>query len=764
MLETKLRKMLYVIAFVYLLILLAITPVAIWGYSYANRILDGFSNAKALSTIFERNSFLYEENGDLLCEIHGEINRTPIPLNQVPLLVQKAFVAIEDERFYKHRGVDLKALLRLAVNYCKRGRITEGASTITQQVMKLYFLSPEQTIQRKAREAVLALEFERRFSKSDILEFYLNRVYFGEGAYGIQSASKVYFNKDAGELTLAEGALLAALLQSPSVTDPYINPEAAKRRRDVVLEKMYEQEYIHSIQKIEAQLTPIELDNTAILENYDSYFIDYVMDEAITAVGNDKIFKGGLKIYTTLEPEIQSKAEQICARNELFPGEQVEAAVVMVENGTGAIKALVGGRQYVVNRGFNRATQLARQPGSAFKPIAVYAPAFEQGYVPESVIQDSPFRVGNYEPRNSGGGFYGSISIRTAVQWSRNVAAVRLLNQIGVDAGFEMAKKLGFELVEDDRCLPLALGGLTNGVSPLQMAAAYATFPNHGIYIKPYAIKRIEDAQGQVLYQRPVGTMVMKASTADFMTDVLRAAVNSGTGTRANIRGTQVAGKTGTTELPDTPEFRGLSGNKDAWFVGFTDKYTAAVWMGYDEKNMDRQHYLTSYGGNQPAELFRLVMANAMNLDSGPAGGYGLQPQLAAADQQDEDEADEQDEENGSEKTGAKGAAGVNSAIGTTGLPSKQEGQDKQNGQSGQNGLEGQGDSTKQVITPGMSEEKKSDKTGTPVKQQNTPENKNNPVENTASEKEIKTEPAQSTTQKLNEKPETANKSLVPNP
>lgn len=620
------RKIANICAISVVVLMLITIPFFIWGYLYAQKTLVGFSTARALSTTFDHNSFLYEENGDLIAEIHGEINRAPVPLSQVPYVTQQAFIAIEDERFYRHRGIDIKAILRAAVSYYKNGGITEGASTITQQVIKMYFLSPEQKLQRKIKEAVLALEFERRFSKEEILELYLNRVYFGAGAYGIQSASKVYFNKNSPELTLAEGALLAALVQSPSVTDPYLNPESAQRRRDVVLDKMGAQGYISNFQLVEAQQKPIELDDTVKIENYHSFFIDYVMDQAVEVIGNDMLFKGGLKIYTTLEPEIQAKVEQVCARTNLFPSELVEVGFAMLENGTGAVKALVGGRQYTVNRGFNRATQLARQPGSAFKPIAVYAPAFELGYTPTSTIADTPFKVGNYEPRNSGGGFYGQITIRTAVQWSRNVAAVRLLNQIGVDKGFEMAKRLGFELVEDDRFLPLALGGLTNGVSPLQMAAAYATFANQGVYIEPYVIKRIEDVQGQVLYRHPQGSTVMKVSTADFVADVLRTAVDSGTGTRAKIRGVQVAGKTGTTELPKTAEFSGLNGNKDAWFVGFTEQYTAAVWIGYDEKDMNRKNYLTSYGGNQPAEIFRLAMANVLNMDDRQVGGYVAQP------------------------------------------------------------------------------------------------------------------------------------------
>ena len=623
--KKRLNRLAKIFLYSIILIFIALTPVVIYGYSYANGVLDGFSVQRAFTSSYDANSFIYEDNGELLFEVHGEINRTPVPIKNMPLHVQRAFVAIEDERYYKHRGVDLKAIIRAAVGYYRSGEITQGGSTITQQVVRIYFLSPEQTMQRKVREAVLAVEFERRFSKDEILELYLNRVYFGEGAYGIQSASKVYFNKNSEDLSLDEGALLAALVQAPSHFNPYYNDEGVMWRRNVVLDKMNEQGYISSRQRVDARDKPIVLDSAASMGNYHSFFIDYVIDEAMEIVSSESFFRGGLRIYTTFEPEIQAKVEEVCNRNELFPSELMEVAVAMVENGTGEIKALVGGRQYVVVRGLNRATQLTRQPGSAFKPIAVYVPAFELGYSPNSVIQDTPFKQAGYEPKNSGGGFYGSVSIRTAVQWSRNVAAVRLLNQIGINEGFEMCQKLGFDLVEDDRCLPLALGGLTNGVTPLQMAGAYTTFANEGVYIKPYAIKRIEDAQGEVIYEHPQGVMVMKATSAAYTTDVLRAVVNSGTGTRARLKGIPVAGKTGTTELPNTPEYRGINGNKDAWFVGYTEEYTMAVWLGFDEVNMSRRNYLTSYGGNQPAEIFRLAMASVYGIDGGRASAIYTQ-------------------------------------------------------------------------------------------------------------------------------------------
>jgi 1A family penicillin-binding protein len=622
--------------------------ILIWGYFYANSIFSALSGISPVAAQFDQTSFIYGNNGTLLKVIHGEINRIPVPVEEIPKHVQQAFVAIEDERFYKHHGVDLKAIIRALYNYCKEGRITEGASTITQQTMKLYFLTPEQSLWRKIKEAVLAIEFERRYAKDIALELYLNRAYFGEGAYGIQAAAKVYFNKKSSQLTVAEGALLAALIQAPSSYDPYINPAFATQRRNIVIDKMIAQGFITTEQGDQALIAPLHLNDGRAMESNDSYFTDYIIDEAISAVGEEKVLKGGLKIYSTMDPEMQNKAEKVFEQSALFPSTKVEAAVALLENGTGEIKALVGGRKYVARHGFNRATQLARQPGSAFKPVAVYVPAFEAGYGPDSMVSDTPLKVGNYEPKNSDGSFYGQISIRTAVQWSRNVAAVRLLNRIGVDKGYEMADKLGFNLTDDDRCLPLALGGLTRGVSPLQMAGAYAAFANQGVYIKPHAIKYIEDPEGEIIYSHPEGTAVMKASTANAIRDVLRTAVESGTGYRARIRGAEVAGKTGTTELPDTPVFKGLSGNKDAWFVGFTPRYTAAVWMGYDEKDMDRYHYLTSYGGNQPADIFRTIMAGAMGLSAAPVVRH--QDALAQEDEQKQEDLNKQGDTQGKEK------------------------------------------------------------------------------------------------------------------
>lgn len=576
------------------------------AFTYAFWVLGKPTDARAVA----RNSFIYDAQGNVLYELHGEINRVPVGLEQIPVHVRQAFIAIEDERFYQHPGVDLKAIFRALVGNITARRIAQGGSTITQQVIKTYYLTPERTFSRKIKEIFLAINFERTHSKDEILEMYLNRIYLGEGAYGVQAAARAYFNKDVGELTLAQGALLAGLTQAPSLYDPYVNPDLALERRNTVLAKMLEQGMIEQEQYQQAIAEPVKLQRPEKKQQSQKYafFIDQVISEAIARLkdmgGDDLVFNGGLKIKTAFEPALQDAADEAFARAG-FDDDKMQGALVLVDNRTGAIKAVIGGRQHEARLGFNRATNLRRQPGSTFKPLAVYGPAFEMGYVPSSIVKDIPQRYGDgYSPKNADGGYYGDIPISVAVQWSRNAAAVWLLNEIGVEKGMEFARRLGIDLVPEDAHLPLALGGLTRGVSPLQMAGAYAAFANGGLYCEPHAIEQIIDDQGNIIYQAPVPRRVMQQSTAEKMTDVLQNAVRAGTGRRAYVPGVPVAGKTGTTELPKTATFRGLSGNKDAWFVGYTDRYTCAVWVGYDEKDMDRSHYLRFYGGGLPASIF----------------------------------------------------------------------------------------------------------------------------------------------------------------
>ncbi len=575
-----------------------------------------------------QTTFVYDIEGNEITKLHAGENRTPInSLNEVPEHLQNAFLSIEDARFYDHWGIDFRALARAVVANIRGGFGSQGASTITQQLVRNAMLTHDKEIERKVKEIILAIQVERKYTKKEIFTHYLNWVYFGHGAYGIIAAADTYFGKELSELTLAESATLAGLVQRPNALSPYRNPDESKRRRSLVLNNMVRYNYITQAEADAARAEELTLPGLRPSAHPFPYFVDYVVDQAEQLLDEHGIPRGllrtgGLRVYTTMDRQVQRAAEAAFANSSNFPAprpnetKQVEGAMAIVNHRTGEIKALVGGRDHVTERGLNRATQGLRQPGSAFKPIASYGPALELGYGPGSVLDDVPveFRFGNqvYAPRNLGDQYRGLVTMREALRRSFNVTAVDLLNTIGVNQGFEFSIRLGIPLTEQDRVLGMALGGLTRGVSPLDMATAYGAFANKGVLVENHAIRKITDQNGKVLVEvNPSKRVVMSEETAFLMTDMLRTAVDSGTGTRARIPNRPVAGKTGTTQLPNIPEFRGVSGNRDAWFAGYTPEYSAAVWVGYDRT--DRNHYLFQvYGGNHPAMLFRAAMEEAL--------------------------------------------------------------------------------------------------------------------------------------------------------
>jgi len=562
------------------------------------------------------NTTLYDSRGGVLAVLHAEKNRIPIPFEQIPDNLKKAFLAVEDIRFYDHRGFDIRAIARAAwVNY-RSGGVEEGASTITQQLVRDSFLTRERAMNRKVKEIIIASELEKRFPKNEIFNHYLNRIYLGHGAYGVQAAARVYFGKNVQQLTLGESAMLAGLPRNPRYYSPYLNKERALERRNMVLHQMTK---YGLITPEEGRLARQEDLHLAGLDNQKSYpfpyFVDYVLEQAVRKykLTDEQLYRGGLKIYTTLDPAAQAAAEKVFNRPEVFPpsppDQMVQAAVAVVDHRTGQVRALVGGRGYQTKRGFNRATQLVRQPGSTMKPLAAYGPALEKGLKPSLILDDAPVAFGKYKPKNSDGHYRGPISMETALKESVNVYAVKLLKLTGVDRGFEFVKSLGIPLTEQDRGLALALGGLNKGVSPLQMAVAYGSFANGGIYREPVVITRITEFNGiELKGPAPVTRQVMSQATAETMTGLLQEVIRSGTGTEAQLGQWPVAGKTGTVQLPDLPQFKGLEGNKDAWFVGYTPELTAAVWLGYD--HTDPGHYLHGvYGGTYPARIWREVMS-----------------------------------------------------------------------------------------------------------------------------------------------------------
>ena len=554
-------------------------------------------------------TILYDRDGRLITRIGAE-NRESVPLKSIPPVVRDAFIAIEDVRFYEHPGVDLRAIARAAWNNLRGGRVVEGGSTITQQLVKNSFLKPERTWQRKIQEVVLALVVERRFTKDEILEMYLNRIYLGEGAYGVQAAAQVYFGKNVSDLNLPEAALLAGLTKAPSLYSPFRNPEGALERRNLVLDNMLKYNLITAAQHRTARATPLRLNPDPRARNRYPYpyFVDYVTEELIARYGETAVFRGGLKVYTTLDPKLQQAAEEVLADARYFPKSerdannlvQPQAAVAAVEPNTGYIRALVGGREHTHKRSFNRATMPpGRPPGSAFKPIIDYGPAIEfLGKAPASVVDDIPTTFGNYAPRNYDGRYRGLITYREALTYSVNVAAVKVLQEVGLPQAIQFAGRLGFTAFDPARDgLSLALGGMTYGVTPLQMAAAYAAFAANGIYAAPMAVTKVERPDGTYDEFRPTRTRAMKPTTAYLITSMLQSVVERGTGTRAALD-RPVAGKTGTSDE-----------GRDAWFVGYTPDLAAAVWLGYDQP---RPMPLV-YGGSYAAPIWKAIMTRALS-------------------------------------------------------------------------------------------------------------------------------------------------------
>jgi penicillin-binding protein 1A len=537
-----------------------------------------------------QSSTIYDLHNKKVTDIAGEEYRKTISLDQVPKKVQNAFLAVEDARFWDHPGIDFKRVAGAVVANIKEGFGAEGASTITQQLVKMSFLSPEKTLERKVQEAYLALQVERKYTKEEILEMYLNKVYFGEGAYGIETAAEVYFGKSAKDLALSEAALLAGLPQRPSGYNPFEHPELAETRRNTVLSLMQEHGYISEAEKKEAQSIPVKkmLKKKERKTAYTS-FTDHVIEELKEKGIDEKdLFTQGLKIYTTLDPKAQRFTEKVLTTNDYiaYPDDQFKAGVVLLDTQTGEIRAIGGSRNTEkkdVQRGFNYATQIKRQPGSTAKPILAYGPAIENlKWSTYQQIKDEQIVLNGKVFKNHDNRFHGNISMRTALQWSYNIPAIKAMMEAGLEEARQFAGRLGIKL--DEVYPAYAIGGFKEGVSPLQMAGAYAAFGNEGIFNKPHSVRKIVYSNGKEKNLQPKPVRAMSDYTAYMITDMLKTAVTEGTGMMANIPGLPLAGKTGTNELPDHIYGYGVT---DAWFTGYTTRYTASVWTGYDKISQD---------------------------------------------------------------------------------------------------------------------------------------------------------------------------------
>lgn len=549
-----------------------------------------------------QNSKVFAADGTLLTELHGDQNRELIALERIPEALRKAVIAVEDSDFYKHKGINWKSIVRALWANVVRGTVVQGGSTITQQYVKNAYVGPKRTLLRKAEEANLAYQLEKKYSKDKILELYLNDIYFGQGCYGIYTAAKKYFGKSPPELTLAECAMLAGIIKSPSLYDPYKVPQAVMERRNLVLRKMNEQGYIKRAEAGAAMREPMVLmpPNKVYVPPAAPYFCDYITQFVRKTYGDQRAFRGGLRIYTTIDLRLQGMAERVLLR-ELKPDRGPDAAIACIDPKTGYIKAMVGGKNFYLSQ-FNVAAKGGRQPGSAFK-VFVLARALTDGVSTEQSYDASSPRIiplpdgQKWTVRNCDGQGSGHTSIKSATIHSINVVFAQLIMDVGPPRVADMAKQMGI-MSQVDVNPAIALGGLSVGVTPLEMASAYGTLANNGLHAVPRSIYKVTDSEGNVITEnKPETQSILDPKVVATMNDILQQVVSSGTGRGANI-GRPQAGKTGTTE-----------DHADAWFVGYTPDLVAAVWVGYPQGRVSMGGMC---GGDLPASLWREYMGQAL--------------------------------------------------------------------------------------------------------------------------------------------------------
>lgn len=576
-----------------------------------------------------QTSLVYDAQGNLISTLQGEKNLYYLDINDIPTYVKTAFISIEDKKFYKHGGVDYKAVLRAVLSYIKNGEITQGGSTITQQLARNIFLSHAVTWERKAEEIFIAWDLEKVYSKNKLLEFYINNIYFANGNYGIQAASKSYFNKDVHDLTLSQTAFLCAIPNNPTLYDPLTNMENTIKRRNRILLQMKKDGVISEADYNASIAEDIILDIPAKEKSdYVETFVYYCATRAIMEQNGFEfryqfasdterknyneayesaynsaqktLFTSGYKIYTSIDMTMQEKLQnavdtQLADFTELSDEGvyKLQASASCIDNSTGYVTAIVGGRsQQFTGYTLNRAYQSFRQPGSAIKPLIVYTPCLERDYTANSKVSDTKIKDG---PSNSGDSYEGTISLRRAVAKSKNTVAWKLFAELTPKVGLSYLTDMEFsKIVDDDYVLSSSLGGFTKGVSSVEMSSAYCTLANDGTYRAPTCIMRITDSSGNLIYSPDrAGKQVYKKNAARSMTDILQSVITEGTGKGLGITNMPTAGKTGTT-----------NDNKDGWFAGYTPYYTTTVWVGYDMP----QTLPGLYGSSYPGEIWKQFM------------------------------------------------------------------------------------------------------------------------------------------------------------
>jgi penicillin-binding protein 1A len=576
--------------------------------------LDDYHSAELAQT-----SLVYDADGKVVDQLYGVQNRFVVPLEDVDPTLRQAVISVEDHRFYEHKGLDFEAIGRAAVENVQSLSIQEGGSTLTQQLIKNTYIAQQQrqvpSFQRKFVEGSLAWQYEKGHSKQEILEQYLNTVYFGSNAYGAEAAARTYFNKDASDLTLSQSALLAGIINLPGVYDPFVDPESAKDRRNVVLDKMLEYGHISKKEHDEAVASKVVVSRGRVLyQNDNEYFLNAVRKEIAEEYGDDMVYEGGLKIYTTLDPDLQATASEAVDSIVNPEAGDPSAALVSIDPSTGAVRAMVGGSDFDQVK-FNLATQAHRQAGSSFKPF-VYAEAVHEGISPDSMYVSKhlnidmgknakPYEVDNYDFIHRG-----PITLERALADSDNTVFVQLALDLGLQKVVEMANKLGIDS-EIDAYPSTAIGGLRIGVTPLEMASAYSTFANSGTHMEPYLVQKVtkdQNGKDELLEEhRPEGEEALSKDEAAVVTKALRAVITRGTASYyhdldAEI-GRPAAGKTGTSN-----EFI------DAWFIGFIPQLSTSVWVGYpnERRSMVNINGLDVVNGeNYPLDIWSLYMQRA---------------------------------------------------------------------------------------------------------------------------------------------------------
>jgi penicillin-binding protein 1A len=560
----------------------------------------GLPDTSKLYQVQRQPSISYLDRSGGLVAVRGSQFAPPVKIDELPPYVPAAFVAIEDRRFYHHFGFDPIGMVRMVLVDLRQHRYAQGASTITQQLARNLFLNNDQNIRRKVQELILAVWLETKFSKKEILALYLNRVYFGGGAYGIEAAAKRYFNKPASQLTVGEAALLAGMMKSPTHYSPLNDTARAERRATVVLDEMVKTHAITPAQRDNAFAQPVRVSRT-LANQHAQYFVDWVDSEVRSILGRSKddVLQQDLVVETTIDLPTQAAAERavqgvISSRDAASRG--VEQAALVALDGEGRVRAFVGGEDYTDSQ-FDRAADAHRQAGSSFKPF-VYLTAMENGFTPDTPVIDEPIRIGNWEPHNFTNKYLGPINIQTALVQSINTVAARVANQVGTQNVARTARRLGITSpIQTDPSM--ALGAVE--VSPLEMAQAYDAFANGGYAVKAYGIERIRTTSGRVLYDHSVDKTpppkVIPSQPLNYMNQMMRQVLVSGSGVGARVNGYDLAGKTGTT-----------SDYRDAWFVGYTGGFVAAVWVGRDNDTPMR----SVTGGSYPARLWRAFMSAAL--------------------------------------------------------------------------------------------------------------------------------------------------------